>query len=199
MGLKKFPSVIEDNEFNEKGLVVTDSGLSVPVYVGSQFGFNEPGKSYLNDFFYPKLEELGILPLCPFSACEEYLNLSQFKVDMTVQEQTILWNEFNKIIGKVNYETLMPKAKFMIALLDGSHPVDDGLSAEVAYFAERYGRVLGIRSDIRISENPDAPINPAVRYFIDLGPFGGKFFIGPSAYDRAFREIKILADEIRNE
>ena len=197
MDLEKIPSIIENNKFNEKGLIVLETELLVPVYIGSQLGFNEPGKLYLNKFFYPKLRKMGAMPLCPFTACEEYLDFSMLNKNMTAKEQLIFWNEFNKIIGIVNYEALMPKSKFMIALFDGGHAVDDGLSAEVAHFANKHGPVIGIRSDFRLAENPAAPINPAIRYFIDMGPFAGQFFDGCSAYANAFSAIEKLANQFR--
>lgn len=81
----------------------------------------------------------------------------------------------------------------MIALFDGSHAVDDGLSAEVGYYAATHGRIAGIRSGFRLAENRSAPINPAVEYFID------QLFDGPEAYDSALKTIKKWADEIRRE
>ena len=53
--LNKLPSVIRENKFNEKGLVESKDGLLVPAYVGSDLGFNEAGETFLNEYFYPKL------------------------------------------------------------------------------------------------------------------------------------------------
>ena len=112
---------------------------------------------------------------------------------MTLKEYMEFWQEFNSIVGPVNCESLIPHAKFMIALLDGGQPVDDGVSAEIAYFASNYGPVFGIRTDLRPAENISAPINPAVRYFLDTGPFNGVFFEGPEAYDNALEYIQGFA------
>lgn len=194
MKLKKLPSVIAKNKFNEKGLVESEGELLVPAYVASQLGFNTPGKEYLNKLFYPALKaDAGVLPLCPFTACGEYLYLSKLNDDMSVKEEKEFWDDFNGIIGAVNYETLMPKSKFMIAILDGGHAVDDGVSAEIGYYAAKHGRIAGIRSDFRLAENRSAPVNPAVRYFIN------QFFEGPEAYDNAIKTIRKWADEIRKE
>lgn len=200
MKLERLPSVISKNKFNEKGLVESEGELLVPVYVASQLGFNTPGKEYLNKFFYPALKaDAGVLPLCPFTACNEYLDFSKLSDEIPVKAQTKFWSDFSEIIGKVNYETLMPKSKFMIAILDGGHGVDDGVSAEIGYYATKHGKIIGIRSDFRLCENPAAPINMAVRWFIDSGPYGGKFFEGPEAYGTAIKTIKEWADEIRKE
>ena len=119
--LEKLPLVIQNNKFDERGFVIHESGLLVPVYVGSQLGFSVPGKKFLDQEFYPELIKRGVLPLCPFTACGEYLDFSKLNDEMSVKEATSFWEDFNWIIGNVNYETLMPHSKFMIALFDGSH------------------------------------------------------------------------------
>lgn len=81
MKLEKLPNIIANNKFNEKGLVESEEGLLVPAYVASQFGFNTPGKEYLSKFFYPALKaDAGVLPLCPFTACDEYLDFSKLNI-----------------------------------------------------------------------------------------------------------------------
>jgi len=198
MKLKNLPSIIEKNNFNEKGLVIVEQGFLVPVYVGSQQGFSSAEKNYLENNFYPELKKRGVLPLCPFTACAEYLNLSELNDNTNLKEYTEFWERFNEIIGPVNYEILMPHSKFMIAIFDGGHACDDGLSAEVSYYASNFGSVIGIRSDFRLSENIAAPINPAIRYFLDKGPYKGKLFTGTTAYEDALNEIEKLANEIKN-
>jgi len=200
MKLDKLPSIIADSKFNEKGLVEINGKVLVPAYAGSELGFNVPGRHFLYNDFYPKLEqECDVLVLCPFQACAEYLDLPTVtNEDILVKKLREAWTKFNKLIGIVNYETLMPKSKLMIAIYDGSHACDDGVCAETAHYATKgYGPVVGIRSDFRLDENMAAPINPAVRYFIDNGPYNGEFFFGPDAYDRAYESIKNMADEIR--
>ncbi len=159
MKLEKLPSVIANNKFNEKGLVESKKRLLVPAYVASQFGFNYPGREYLNKLFYPALKaDAGVLPLCPFAACGEYLDLSKLNDDMTVGEEKKFWNGFNEIIGEVNYENLMPKSKFMIAILDGGHAVDDGVATEIGLYAGEFKRkIIGIRSDFRLLKTGQRP------------------------------------------
>ncbi len=57
--------------------------------------------------------------------------------------------------------------------------------------------MIGIRSDFRLGENPAAQINPAVRWFMDKGPYGGAFIWGADAYDEAAKVIRAKADAIR--
>ncbi len=196
MGLDKQPSVILENVFDEKGFVETETGLMVPAYIGSQLGFNVPGKYFLEKF-YKDLTELGVLPLCPFMSCDEYLDISNLNDDMSVKELTEFWKNFNEnIIPSVNYDTLIPHAKFMIAILDGGHALDDGVSAEIGYFASNYGSVFGIRSDFRLAENIAGCVNSAVSHFFDEERYGGRYFEGPDAYKEALIYIEEFAQDM---
>ncbi|MEM4247402.1 MAG: hypothetical protein QXF14_03715 [Candidatus Woesearchaeota archaeon] len=200
MNLDRLPSIISRTDWDENGLARTESGLLVPAYIASQFGFSTSGKEQLDRFHTCLRNEAKVLPLCPFSTCEEYLDKPRLNSLKTIDELLKFWQDFNMIVGRVNYEMLMPKSKLMIAVLDGSHALDDGVSAEVSFYAAKYNGkkpIVGIRSDFRLCENLAAPINIAVRYFIDKGPYNGFFFNGPDAYDKALRQIKELADKIR--
>lgn len=200
MPLEKLPSIIANSKFTADGFVESDQGLLVPAYVGSQMGFSSLlNRLILQEYLYPELLKRNVLALCPFQSCGEYLDFSQLNEDMPFKQHREFWEKFNGIIGPVNYETLMPRSKFMIALFDGSHAVDDGLASEVAYFSRLHGRVIGIRSDFRLAENLAAPINIAVRYFLDAGPYNGMFFSGPKAYDLALNDIAILAHNLISE
>lgn len=199
------PSVLTSNEFNEDGLVEADiiyvAGVGaspvkehkiwVPAYVASPFGFHLGDKSpvkFLKDFYVELAEKAGVLALCPFAACAEYLDDKVFDETITVKEYKEIWEKFNDLVGPVNYETLMPHAKFMIAICDGGPDVDSGVAAEITHFAKNHGRVIAISSDFRPAENPAAPINPAVRYFVDRGPYKGYLCLGKGVYNDAYAE-----------
>ena len=195
--MDKLPSIITETEWDDNGYARVGSELLVPAYVASQFGFSTPGKEFL-DSFYDRLKGIGVLPLCPFKACGEYLDFS--KMGGSYDEVIEFWDEFNKLVGPVNYGQLIPASKFMVAILDGGHTSDDGVSAEIAHIATKYyglRPVIGIRSDFRLAENPAAPINPAVRYFIDQGPYNGQFYSGEDAYDNAINGIAKLSDRLK--
>lgn len=192
MKLGKLPSIIQKTRFDERGLAKTKGGFLVPAYVASQWGFS--GMEQLQEFYGRLKKEAKVLPLCPFTACGEYLDFPRLGKCRTIDEVLKFWDEFNRTVGPVNYGELMPRSKFMVAILDGGHDVDDGVAAEIGYYAAKYeGQrpIIGIRKDFRLAENPAAPINPAVRYFIDQGPYQGSFFSGPDAYDNA---IKFMAE-----
>lgn len=198
ISLDKLPSIIRNTRFNKKGLAETESGFLVPAYVASEFGFHDLGREILDLIVYPNLREAGILPLCPFAACMEYLGPFP-TMDTPLEKVLAFWDGFNSLIGPVNYETLMPPSRFMFAILDGSHSVDDGVAAEVSHFATHYRKrsIIGMRSDIRIAENIAAPINPAIRYLLDQGPYNNQFVFNPGAYKRSLVNAKDLADRLR--
>ena len=201
MKLPKLPTIIAQTKFDERGLAHVDGRILVPAYMGSQWGFNAAGKEQL-ERFYQRLEwEAGVLPLCPFKACEEYLDFKKLGKVKSLVDSLRFWKKYNKLIGPVNYETLMPKSRFMIALLDGAQGIDDGLAAEIGFYAAKYSPerpIFGIRSDFRLCENVSAPINIAVRYFMDEGPCRGKFFQGEDAYEKGIKAIKKFADRVRS-
>jgi hypothetical protein len=198
MAKKNFiPSIIRDNKFSSEGFVETESGLMVPAYVGSGLGFNEPGVFYLKHF-YEELKKRKVFPLCPFIADGEYLDLSRINEEMSVKKHKKFWRGFNRqAVGKINYEMLLPYSRFMIALFDCAGPgSDDGMCSEITFSAMSGKQVIGIRSDFRQGENIATGINPAVRYFLDYGPYKGRFYDGPNAMRNGLRGIERLATEI---
>jgi hypothetical protein len=206
MILDRQPSVIRDNQFNLNGLVETSSGLLVPAYIGSGQGFNFPGKYFLAQNFHLRLEkEAGVLPLCPFKSCGEFLDFSKLSEEMPLSGYKSFWQDFNgRTVGDVNYRTLMPNSKMMFALLEGP-AVDEGLAAEIPEFLHTSsGPLIGIRTDIRLAENVEAPINPAIGDFFTRKEFQDRthFFYTPGtgeAYDQAIAKAREIADSFRAE
>lgn len=201
--MMKLPSIIENTEFDEKGFALVDSKVFVPAYVASQHGFSYYEDRYdkfstgsLLEEFYEALKEKNILPLCPFKACREHLDLEKLGSMKTINEQRKFWEEFNDIVGKVNCEQLMPRSKLMIAILDGGHAVDDGVAAEIGYYSAKFDKpIIAVRNDIRVSENQYATVNAAVSYFIEKK----NLFSGPAAYERALDSLENIADSMVNE
>lgn len=198
------PSILRKLKFSDEGFVEhTDSfdnskRLLVPAYVASQLGFSNIGMDTLHGF-YSRLFDVGIQPLCPFTACGEFINTAKLDALNKLDEIVSFWNEFNNLVGEINYGQLMPKSKLMIAILDGGHAVDDGVAAEIGFYAAEYKGekpIIGIRSDFRLAENVSAPVNPAVRYFIDKGKYHGFFFDGKTAYGDAIKRLEHIAKQM---
>lgn len=192
--LSHFPRMLEKLNFTDDGYVETDNGLLVPAYVASQFGFNSPGREFLEKNLYPKLREAGIEPLCPFTACGEYVTEDMLDEELSIHRNKEANSKFAQIACEVNYRILMPKSKIIVAHLDGSHAIDDGLSSEVAYFATMHGPTVGIRSDMRLHESATSGTNFAVKYFFEQPGCG--YFFGQKAEKEALDFLKTYAKRI---
>lgn len=193
----KLPSMIEKMQLNDKGFVVTNEGLRVPIYLASGLGFNKAGRRYLDESIKPALESTGCFVLDPFAACEEFLEADTFDKEQSVKSQEEKWKSFNKKIGIVNYGLLIPRAKAMFAVMEG-YPTDEGVAAEAAYFASNYGPVVGVRTDFRLAENPATGTNPAVSFFMGGKQFGGGYFEGPGAYEEGYTLMRRLVSELKD-
>lgn len=203
MVLERLPSFIHNLRFSDSGLIQESGNTFVPAYIASQLGFSESGRKTLEKFYFRLKTEANVVALCPFEACSEFFNKQKLESLRLVEEERNYLQEFNKLVGLINYGELMPRSKFMVAILDGGHQVDDGVASEIAYFAATYGGqnqdsrpIIGIRSDIRSAENVAAVINPAVRYFLDYGTYNGYLCQGSKAYDDAIERSRKLADII---
>lgn len=178
------------------GLIIADGTEFVPAYVGSQCGFHHPGQIFLNEHLYPDLRRIGVFPLCPFAACEEYLGQPP-SPKQPLEVHSAYWHRFNQTVPEINIQHLMPLARFMIAIAEGPS-LDDGMTSEIVEFAKSGRPVVGIRSDFRLAENLAAPINPQVRYYFDTGPYKNPFFVGGAeAYKDAFDHIEGLVARLR--
>ncbi len=148
------------------------------VYLANQFGFSQTGSSLL-DQIKLRLSCIGFTVFEPFCECNkefEWEKLEQAKKSDSLDDYLAFWKDINQTLGYIN-EQGMKRAHLMTALLDGGHSVDDGVAAEIGYFAalER-GPIIALRTDLRCGENPACLINPQLLYFIEIS--GGQF-IGP--------------------
>ena len=193
----RLPSSIEDTVFTNDGLVETPSGLRVPVYLASGLGFNAAGRYFLEKDVKPRMEEAGALVLDPFQQCGEFLDPEIFDPKQTVESQRSRWQKFNQIVGIINYGLLIPRSLIMFAIMEG-YPTDEGVAAEVAYMASNFGQVIGVRTDLRLAENPATGTNPAVTYFMQRIYSGGMYFEGPSAYEDAYEFLNKCCSNIIN-
>ena len=169
------PAAIADVEF-DNGFVKQNGSLLVPAYMASHHGFNWDGLVSLRDQWYPAMEKKGIYTLCPFTACtEHWINIYQaFLADesQSMGDHIAAWDLFNRELGIINYEHLIPRAKMMIANLNND---DIGVAAEIRDFVGK-GPIVGVRTNFTLAENPATKVNPAVRFFLDYGPHGNHYF-----------------------
>jgi hypothetical protein len=156
-------------------------------YLGNQFGFSETGRYILDTLIKPRIGKIGIIINDPFIECAKELDfdfLSNLEKKM-YKDVVKFWEDFNKKVQPIN-DRLMDNSDCMLAILDGSHAVDDGTSSEIGRYCERkHGPIFGLRSDFRISENIAAPINPQIEGYITKS--GGKLVYKS---DPAFVDMK---------
>lgn len=192
----KLPSVFEKYQFPEPGIVLTDQGPKVPVYVASGLGFNFAGRFFLEHYVHPKLEQEGAFILDPFQICGELLDLDLLDDKRSLLELKRGWQRFNNvIIHTVNYRLAIPRSGLVFAICEG-YPVDEGMASEMAYAATNFCPVVAVRSDFRLSENVATGTNPAVHVFAS-SQYGGSYYensIADQAYQSAFSAVRELID-----
>ncbi len=157
----------------------------VKAYLANQLGFSETGKYILEKLIKPKITEIGIIINDPFQECEKELDTKYLEKLEKHQDVTNYWDKFNKKVAPIN-NRLMQNSDCQLAILDGGHAVDDGVSSEVGYYAAlRRGPIFALRSDFRRGENLATSINSQVLGYI-IGS-GGRLVDTPSP---VFREEK---------
>lgn len=160
----------------------------IKAYLANQLGFSETGRYVLENLIKPKIAEIGILIYDPFEECEKELDLEHVAKLEKYEDVKKYWKNFNKKITPTNNE-LMQKSDCLLAILDGGHAVDDGVSSEIGYYAgiER-GPIFALRSDLRGGENIATSINSQVMGYILLSK--GKLVDGQDAMNKWLTEIK---------
>ena len=199
------PAIFGEFEETESGLLMPIEGDEpvVPAYVASDLGFSHPGRYFLNNEFYPSLrEKAGVIAICPFAACAPFFPAKFLgQDDVSEHEKDIELDVFNRMVGIINYDYLMPRTKMLIAIVEG-HGIDEGASAEIAHYANKYpdNPIILVRSDLRLAENIRASINPAVRHFVDLTVRNNKFVfdvVDDQAYQKVYKVAKETAERIK--
>ncbi|HLE05968.1 MAG TPA: nucleoside 2-deoxyribosyltransferase [Candidatus Nanoarchaeia archaeon] len=138
----------------------------ITAYLANQLGFAS--------IFKPTLDNIrNQLELIDLTVYEPFREASIYKDDIikanntdSIKEQVILWNDLDDKIGNLNNE-LMNKSDCLIALLDGGHTIDDGVSSEIGHYATlKRGPVFALRTDFRLTENVGTSINLQVLKYI---------------------------------
>lgn len=190
----KLPSFITNNRFNSQGFIESPEGLLIPLYLASGLGFNHPGKQFIQQELKPQLRSMGYCVIDAFEQCGEFFDSSTRDGGQSVADQLRKWEIFQQKAGIVMFDLLIPRAKVMLAVLEGAP--DDGVAAEITYMvSNNFGPVVGIRSDSRLAENPATGTNIAVRYFMEPR-FGGAYFEGADAYGRGYLRLKEIASKL---
>lgn len=210
-GLPFEPQVIRDNKYLGDGVFLVEGEKKLGIYVASSWGFDVGSMRDLVHEIYPKLNEIGYLPLCPFVACGEYLQEKEIghlddelqkmflgsvpTVDDSHQTHFDYWNVFDReIVSRVNYGVLMNKMGAFLALLDRYGPsVDEGVAYEMREAKDKVP-IVAIRTYLSNAENVAARINPAVNDAIIYGDSRNRLFGSQFVDDMQDFKTKKLVD-----
>ncbi len=134
------------------------------IYLASPLGFHEAGRYFLQDKLVPELEDLGFQVINPFDEIPEE-EVEDMKSIQKIEERKRKLSELDMEIGEMNRKSI-ERSDMVLAVLEGSD-VDSGTASEVGYAAGTGKKVIGYRSDFRLSsENLGTSVNLQVEYFI---------------------------------
>jgi nucleoside 2-deoxyribosyltransferase len=125
------------------------------IYLASPYGFTDSGRFFMNKSLIPFLTESKLEVLNPWD---------HFKIEgesVIAQDQI----QQNRSIA-IHNEKLLRDSDMVLAILDGPD-VDSGVASEIGLAYALKKRIIGYRSDLRLSgENLGAVVNLQLEYFI---------------------------------
>jgi nucleoside 2-deoxyribosyltransferase len=160
------------------------------IYLASPYGFTDAGRDFMKNTMIPSIKEVVGPILNPWdgfdSASREIKKISSLN---DIKKQNRLLRALNEKIGRNNEESIW-KADIVVAILDGSD-IDSGVAAEVGYAFALNKKILGYRSDFRLTgDNSAAVVNVQVEYFISKS--GGKIVGRTPDLIRELQKNKII-------
>ena len=147
--------------------------MKIKGYLSSQWGFSETGR-ILTKRIKDKIKDIGIVILDPFEECKKEMDFSELDQLTDFEEKRKYWEQFSRKVTPINNK-LMRQSHCQLAILDGGHAVDDGVSSEIGYYAalveegvipKGFGRIFALRSDFRSGENIGCLVNPQIEGYI---------------------------------
>jgi nucleoside 2-deoxyribosyltransferase len=124
-------------------------------YLASPLGFTDDGLRLLDEVYLPRLRTV-VEPVNPW----ELTSADEVRAARGARRRRELWHE----IGARNAAAIA-SCTLLVAYLEGQE-LDGGTAAEVGYAAALGVRCYGLRSDRRLTGEPDARVNLQVEYFI---------------------------------
>jgi nucleoside 2-deoxyribosyltransferase len=136
------------------------------VYVASPYGFTDSGVEFMGKIMIPSIERASFQVLNPWKYSEEVARqIDEIKSTKDIVKQIELWKNLNIEIGR-NNETMINASQIVVAVLDGPD-VDSGVAAEIGYAYALGKKIVGYRSDIRLTgDNIGAKVNVQIEHFI---------------------------------
>lgn len=134
------------------------------LYLAGPLGFSEAGRAFQYQVLIPRFAELGFQVLDPWRLTDAH-EISQVNSLPYGAKKKHAWRELNQKIA-LNNTRAIDGCDFVVAVLDGPD-VDSGTAAEIGYAFAKGKRILGYRSDFRMSgDNEGTTVNLQVEFFI---------------------------------
>lgn len=134
------------------------------IYLASPLGFSDSGSHFIRDVLVPELTRQGLSVINPFDLVDpaRIRAIAEMEAGFARVEA---WRALNIEIGQGNVSAI-DSCDAMLAVLDGAD-VDSGTASEIGYAFAKGKRIVGYRSDFRISaDNEGGIVNLQVEYFI---------------------------------
>lgn len=147
--------------------------MEIKGYLSNQWGLSETGR-ILAKWVKDKIQDIGIVVLDPFEECGKELNCAELATVADFEVKRKYWEQFSRKITPINNK-LMRQSHCQLAILDGGHAVDDGVSSEIGYYAalveegvipKGFGKIFALRTDFRLGENIGCVVNPQIEGYI---------------------------------
>jgi len=165
-------------------------------YLANQLGFSETGRYVLDNLIKPRISKIGICINDPFEECGKEIDFKHLGALELHEAVRKYWADFSDKVNPIN-DSLMEKSDCMLAVLDGGHALDDGVSGEIGYYAGiKRGPIFALRSDFRCGENIAVTINPQILGYIKKSK--GTLVDGPGALEGWFTTIQNWYDSLKN-
>ena len=142
-------------------------GLKTRLYLASPYGFTDAGREFMKKTFISSFKEDVFDILNPWDYFDSVSDtIKEIYSLADIKEQIERLRDLNQKVASRN-AYLLEQAQIVLAVLDGSD-VDSGVAAEIGYACALGKKILGYRSDFRITgDNTAAAVNIQVEYFIN--------------------------------
>jgi nucleoside 2-deoxyribosyltransferase len=140
---------------------------SKTVYLASPYGFTDSGREFMKNTMIPSIQGESFEVLNPW---ERFDSVSQRVEEIyslnDIPKQNDLLKSLNTELATIN-EKMLDRAEVVLAILDGTD-VDSGVASEIGYAYALRKKILGYRSDFRVTgDNSVAIVNLQIEYFIN--------------------------------
>jgi nucleoside 2-deoxyribosyltransferase len=159
------------------------------IYLASPYGFTDAGREFMKDTMIPYIQGNRFEILNPWEALSKTSRRFQ-KINSLndIGKQKKLFKALNRELAAAS-KKMLEQSEVMVAIIDGSD-ADSGVASEIGYAYALGKKIIGYRSDFRLSgDNLGAIINIQVEYFIYES--GGQIVTNISELKQTLQDLEI--------